>query len=144
MTASFGSITGIKERGQGSGQGFPVWDKRGVVSLKKIPGGSKNVIQKISITACRLAMPVRVTAAQLQDLYDAVGSTASLVFHFETVNATLEAIDAPEEFFFSQDTYTTTLHFLRSSTVFAAASTSFLLESGDTLLLESGTELVTE
>jgi len=112
--ASFSGIT-IKEKGRGGGQGFPVWSVGGTVAIKKVPGGSSNTIHTTSIKPPTLAMPVRVTGAQLTSLYGVVGTSATLVFHYESTTARLESIDNVEEYFHNQDAYYATLNFTRSA-----------------------------
>jgi hypothetical protein len=114
MSASFASVV-FKEIGQGGGQGYPVWAKAGNVVLKKIPGSGDTVIQVIGTKLPTAAIPARMTAAQLTSMYGVVGTSGTLVFHFESTTARLESIDQVEEFFHGADRYTAVLHFIRSS-----------------------------
>jgi hypothetical protein len=144
MAGSFNSI-GFRERGQGSGQGIPVWSTGGVVVIKHIPGSSKNVIQKLGTTRPRIAMPVRVTAAQLTSLFAALGTSASLVFHFETTTATLESITNVEEYFHGLEAYSATLNLIRSSGDFGTTpSGARITEAGDTRITESSDTRIIE
>ncbi len=112
--ASFSGVT-FKERGSGSGQGFPVWSMAGNIALKKVAGSATTVIQITGVKLPRLSLPVRVTAAQLTDLRAAVGTSDTIIFHFETTTAILESITDVEEFYHGLDKYTATLNLIRSS-----------------------------
>lgn len=142
MAGSFSGIT-FRERGRGSGQGFPVWSKAGVVVLKKIPGSGDTVIQAIGTQLPRLGLIVRVTAAQLTSLYAVVGTSATLVFHFETTTARLESIDTPVQMA-ANDVFEATLNLIRSSASISTPATARLTESGDTRVTESGDPRITE
>lgn len=139
---SFSSIT-FQERG--SGTTFPIWGKAGIAIIKKIPGGNLNIIQKIGLDMPRLALVVRVTAAQLASLRGVVGDTASLVFGYETTTAQLESITDAQEVSAGRDTYFVTLNLLRTTgTISGGGLTSILAESGDTLTTEAGDTILVE
>lgn len=139
---SFGGTTILGERGN-DGTSFPTWDKPGVSVIKKIPGGSLNVIQTIGTGPARLGLAVKVTGAQLGSLYGQLGDTDTLIFSAETATARLESIETPVKVG-ANDEYFTTLNFIRSSGVSTVPSTAILLEDGTPILLEDGTYLLLE
>ena len=122
------------------GPEYPIWSKSGTTIVKKIPGSSNNVIQKIGVDLPRLSLQVKLTAAQLTSMYGKVGNSASLVFSYETTTARLESIDPPVSIGIDNDIYLATLSFIRSSGAITGASGSSvrITESSDTRLTESG------
>lgn len=133
MTCSFDGVTTLGERGAGPGQ-YPVWTLTGNVVLKKIPGGDKTVIQIVGKKLPRLALTVKVTAAQFAALRTKAESftTGTLVFGFETTTATLIAVSPAEEQGAGHDVYFTTLSLIRSSGDFGSVSVTdaWLTEAG--------------
>lgn len=139
---SFDGTTLIELNGGG---GYVTWPKAAVSVLKKIPGGSVNVIQKIGTGVSRLSIPALLTAAQASALQGKVGNSGSLVFSYETVTATLEAMEPLVSVGIDNDLYQTTLTFRRSSApAGSVVSDAILLEDGTYLLLEDGTNLLLE
>jgi hypothetical protein len=139
-----GSFDGAGFSERGAPPQFQVWSKGGTVAIKKIPGGSNNVIQKIGVDLPRLALVVKATSAQLTALYGKVGVSGSLVFGYETATATLESIDSVAEQGAGKDVYFATLNLIRSSAVSFTPSTAFLTEAGDTFLTEGGDTFIQE
>ena len=137
--SSFDGVT-IAERGAGAAN-FPIWQKRGLAVIKKIPGGDVNVIQTIGVDLPRLAMPARVTAAQLTALYGKVGVSGSLVFSYETTTALLESIEG-EEISAGKDTYMVTLTFVRSGGAIGAPANALVTNLGESLVTGAGDTLV--
>lgn len=138
MTVSFAGASTLGERGAGPGN-YPVWSVEGVVVVKKIPGGNKNVIQVIGIKRPRLALTVKCTAAQLAALRAKIGVTGTLVFHFETTTATLESVENAAEQGAGHEVYFATLNLIRSDASFGSTpSTARITESSDTRVTESG------
>lgn len=140
--STFSGITFL-ERGGGGGQRFPTWSKGGIVVVKHVPGSDTNVIQVIGMALPRVAMPVKVSGAQLAALQAAVGSVGTLAFYFETTSARLTSVTDVQQVR-TFDVYFATLNFTRSSTVFTTPSTSLLLEDSTPILLEDGTFLLLE
>jgi hypothetical protein len=142
MTCSFDGTSTLGERGRGPGGPYPVWAITGNVVIKKIPGGDKTVVQIIGQKLPRLALIVKVTAAQLAALRTKAeaGTTGTLVFSFETATATLINVTDIQEQGAGHDVYFATLHLIRSSPYFAiaSASTTRITESGDVRLTEDG------
>lgn len=91
-----------------------VWSKTGGFVIKKIPGGG-NVIQVIGLSFPRMSMPVIGTAAQMGSLKAKVGSSGTLIFHYETTTARLISMDAPVSIGIDNDLYTSALTFLRTA-----------------------------
>lgn len=138
---SFDGAT-FKERGRNA-QTWPLWGKAGIAVIKKIPGGPKNVIQKLTIDMPRLDLVVRVTAAELAALYGKVGVEGSLVFSYETCTARLERMDG-EEVGAGNDRYFVTLHLLRSSGAIAGTPATALLSDSGAYLLSDGGDYLTQ
>lgn len=140
MTCSFDGTGTLGERGSGPGR-YPVWTLTGNVVIKKIPGGDKTVIQIVGKKLPRLALTVKVTAAQFASLRAKAENftTGTLVFGFETTTATLIAVSAAEEQGAGHDVYFTTLSLIRSSGNFGTVpSTARLTEAGNVRLTEAG------
>lgn len=109
--ASFASAT-FDELGPDST--YAVWQKDSNFVVKKIPGSADNVIQKIALARARLDMPIKATASQITALYGKVGDSGTLAFTYESVSATLEAMDSPLSIGIDNNLYTSVLHFLKT------------------------------
>lgn len=128
-----------------SADGYPTWPRTAVLVIKKIPGGSGNVVQRIGTATSRLSIPALMTAAQASAMLGKVGTTGSLAFEYETTTATLEAMEPPVSIGIDNDLYTSSLSFRRGSAPTGAAITNaILLQNGTYLLLEDGSNLLTE
>lgn len=140
MTCSFDGTSTLGERGAGPGR-YPVWTITGNVVIKKIPGGNKVVIQIIGRKLPRLALTVKVTAAQVAALRTKAENFTSgtLVFGFETTTATLISVSAAEEQGAGHDVYFATLQLIRSSSSFGTVpATARITEAGDVRVTEAG------
>lgn len=139
--ASFAAAT-FDELGNDST--YNVWSKQGIAITKKIPGGAKNVIQKIGTDLPRMAMPIKGTASQITALYGKVGDSGTLIFSYETCAARLESMEPPQSIGIDNDLYTGVLSFIRTASVSTVSSTAWLTESGDTWITESGDTWIQE
>jgi hypothetical protein len=137
MSGSFDGTNFIGERGAGA-SAFPVWGKAGSIVIKRVPLGNKNVIQKIAVGLPRLALVVKVTAAQLAALRGKIGVEGTLVFGYESATARLESITGAAEQSAGHDVYFATLNLIRLASVGSTPSTARVIESGDTRVTESG------
>lgn len=127
------------------GDGYAQWPKTATSVLKKIPGGSVSVIQRVGTAVSRLTIPALMTEAQTSALLGKVGNSGSLVFTAETVTATLEAMESPISVGIGNDLYLSALTFRRSSAPAGSIVTNaILLEDGTYLLLEDNSRLVLE
>lgn len=134
---SFGGESGWNQLDDGSG-GFAVWSKAAGFVVKKIPGGSKNVIQTFAPALPRMTMPIVGTAAQMLALQAKVGVQGTLVFHFETTTARLLSMGPPVSIGIDNDLYFSTLELIRSSPYFAVQPDAILMQTGAQILLETG------
>lgn len=126
------------ELSDGSSQ-YAGWSKPGLTVVKKIPGGSKNVIQKIGVGMPKLALAIKGTKAQMTALLAKVGDEGSLTFNFETTTARLESMEPPTSIGIDNDLYTSTLNFLRSSGGITALPSNLLRsDAGNRLTDNSG------
>lgn len=96
------------ERGQNA-QTFPRHTRKAVSSTTHTIDGS-NVVQHSGRAADTLALPVRCTEDQLDDLYGAVASSGSLVYSGGTRTAFLEEVE-PQEVSAGKDVFFVTLTF---------------------------------
>jgi hypothetical protein len=138
--ASFDSA-GFDELGQDSV--YNIWSKSGIAITKKIPGGDKNVIQKIGVDLPRLAMPIKATASQITALYGKVGGSGTLVFSYETCTARLESMEQPQSIGIGNNLYTSQLNLIRLVSV-GTPTTGFITEVGETFITEGGDTLIEE
>lgn len=108
-----GSFNGVSfgERGNNA-QTFPVWAKAMLLAVKPRPNNPP-AVNEIGLDVQRLALVVRVTNAQLTDLYGQVHESGTLVFGYETCSAWLDSIDPPEEISVGRDIYFATLNLIR-------------------------------
>jgi hypothetical protein len=141
MTASFDSAAFGELASSGT---FAVWSKAGTTQIKHIPGGDKNVIQKISVGLPRLALPIKATASQLTALYAKRGVTGTLVFGYESATAVLESITNVAEQAAGKNVYTATLNLIRTASVSSAPSTALITEASEYFITEAGEYFIQE
>jgi hypothetical protein len=123
---------------------YPVWSKAGIAVVKKIPGGSKNVIQKIGVGLPRMALPIKGTRAQMDALLGKVGDSGTLIFPYETCVARLESMEPPTSIGIGNDLYTSVLNLIRTASVSTVSSTAFITEGGDAFITEASETLIQE
>lgn len=93
--ASFGSNT-FKERGENA-QFFPLFGRKAEISITKIDGGDRVLIQSAGLGEERMDLAIRCTASELAALKNAVDTTKTLTWSGGTRSAYLEAVDSPRE-----------------------------------------------
>lgn len=86
----------FSERGDG-GLFFPAKTREQQIEVRHIPGGNKNVIQDGGRQAEQIELEIYCTTAELSALYGDVGSSASLVYSYETRTAYLRSITDARE-----------------------------------------------
>jgi hypothetical protein len=125
---------------------YPTWSKSGNTLIKNIPGGSKNVIQKVGTDLPRLAMPVQLTAAQLASLKTKAeaATVGTLIFSYETCTARLQSVDSPASVGIDNDIYPATLNFIRTGSVSTTPTTAILAENGNPLITEASEFFIQE
>lgn len=109
MAASFRSHN-FKEGAEGAST-FPVWQRKARSAILDLPGANEDIVQRFGRKSDTLSLLATVTASELSALYGDVGSTGSLVFHYGTFTAYLDAIDGHE--ILDADLYAVTLQFVR-------------------------------
>ena len=92
-----GQLWGATFKERGSPPTFPTWGRKAEASTTHIPGGNKNVIQSSGLSADRLSLGIRCSAAELVALYAKVDTTGTLVMAWGNRSAYLEEIDGPAE-----------------------------------------------
>jgi hypothetical protein len=97
---------------RGSGSTFAAWNAKQLNAVKQLASGDVT-IQDIGADVQRVALVVKVTAAELSALGGAVLSSGSLVYGYETHDAFLEGIEGVSEILAGQDTYFATLNLVR-------------------------------
>jgi hypothetical protein len=125
---------------------YPTWSKSGNTLIKNIPGGSKNVIQKVGTDLPRLAMPVQLTAAQLASLKTKAeaATVGTLIFSYETCTARLQSVDSPASVGIDNDIYPATLNFIRTGSVSTTPTTAILAENSNPLITEASEYFIQE
>ena len=107
--ASFRSHA-FEEGAEGAGT-FPTWARKARSAVLDLPGANEDIIQRFGRKSDTLSLLGTATAAELAALNGDVGSSGSLVFHYGTYTAYLDAIDAHE--IHTADLYAITLSFIR-------------------------------
>jgi hypothetical protein len=141
MTTSFDSAAFLELASDGVYAG---WSKTGSVVFKKIPGGDDTVIQKTGTGLPRLTMQALMTAAQLSAMYGKVGSSATLIFSYETCTARLEKIDGAQSIGIDNDIYTANLSFIRTGSVSTTPAAARVTEAGVVRVTEAGVIRIVE
>jgi hypothetical protein len=126
---------------------YPTWSKSGNTLIKNIPGGSKNVIQKVGTDLPRLAMPVQLTAAQLASLKTKAeaATVGTLIFQLRNLHSSATECRQPCKLSALITTFTP-----RLSTSFApdrlstTPTTAILAENSNPLITEASEYFIQE
>ena len=97
--------------GGGGAATFPVWERKSKKALLEVPGANGDILQKFGRNSDTLPMPATCTQSQLNALYADVGSSGTLVYHYDTRTAYLDSISGPHEIL-TLDKYVVTLNFI--------------------------------
>ena len=123
---------------------YAVWSKQGIAVIKKIPGGDKNVIQKIAVDLPRMTMPIKGTAAQITALYGKVGDSGTLIFSYETCTARLERMEPPQSIGIGNDLYASALSFIRTASITSVSTDTRITEAGVVRVTEASDTRIVE
>lgn len=107
--ASFKGHT-FAEGAEGSTR-FPVWERRARTAILEVPGANGDIVQTFGRASDRLALTATCTQAELDALYADVGSSGTLIYHYDSRTAYLESISGPHELL-TADLYAVTLNFV--------------------------------
>lgn len=107
---SFKGVT-FEERG-GLGRDYPQHGAAAEISVRKIPGGDRVLIQVAGRGVSTLQLPIRCTSAQLASLRGQVGVQGSLSYSGGSPTAVLQTVDSAVEVKAGADVFFVNLTFL--------------------------------
>jgi hypothetical protein len=101
--ASFGGVS-FEERGS-IGRDYPQHGAQAAISVRKIPGGDRVLIQVAGRDAATLQMPITCSSAQLASLRGQVGNQSTLSYSGGSKSAVLQTVDGAVEVKAGADVY---------------------------------------
>ncbi len=107
--ASFRSHS-FSEGGSGAST-FPIWERKSKRGILEIPSANGDIIQKFGRSSDTIALLATCTQSELNTLYADVGSSGTLVYHYDTRTAYLDSISGPHEIL-TEDKYVVVLNFI--------------------------------